>query len=109
MEVEEYRIFWNEIIRFVDEFRRNPNMRIKKPSYENETANAYYAGVVEFLTREQGIKTPKWVYDKKYYLKNPFFAGGFKSTAYRLMLMIESPVEFKTRNIFIGENTFSRC
>jgi len=106
---DEYREIWNGIIYFVDEFRRNPSKKIKKPPYRSVLANSFYAGVVEFLTREQNVKPPLWVFDKKYYLKNPWFPDNIKNGKYRIMLMIESPLEFKTRNIFIGENTFSRC
>ena len=109
MSIDEYRVLWNEIIRFVDDFRRNPNTKIKKPWFESDIANAYYAGVVELVTKEQNVRTPKWVYRKIFYLKNPYFAGRGNSFEYRILTMIESPLEFKTRNIFIGENTFSRC
>ena len=109
MNEEEYRILWNEVIRFVDAFRINPYMKIPKPSYKSIVANAYYAGVIEFITREQGIKTPSWVYKKKYYLKVPFFVSGFTNFAYRVITMIETPLEFKTRNVYLGEDTFSRC
>ena len=71
--------------------------------------NAYYAGLVEFLSNEQGVQPPLWVYKKNFYLKNPFFPSGFKNYEYRLLTMIETPIEFKIRNIFLGENTFSRC
>ena len=63
----------------------------------------------EFLTREQNVKIPKWVFNKEYFLDDPWFPSDFNSFSYRVMLMIESPIEFKTRNIFIGENTFDRC
>jgi len=109
MDRNEYRIIWNVVIRFVDDFRRNTNMRIKKPMFDSDIANAFYAGVVEYISNEQNVQAPKWVYNKEYYLSIPFFAGGFKSLEYRILTMIETPVEFKTRNIFLGENTFSRC
>jgi hypothetical protein len=93
----------------VDNFRINPHIKIPKPSYKSIIANAYYAGVIEFITNEQGIKTPNWVFKKKYYLNDPFFVSGFTNFVYRVLTMIETPVEFKTRNIFLGEDTFSRC
>lgn len=51
---------------------------------------------------------PKWVFDKKYVLEDPYFPGDFKSDKLRLLLMIESPMEFKLRNIFISENGLNR-
>ena len=55
MDRNEYRIIWNVVIRFVDDFRRNPNMKIKKPMFDSDVANAFYAGVVEYITNEQNV------------------------------------------------------
>ena len=110
MNPNEYRILWNEVIRFVDDFRRNPNLeKIQKPpTYSNNVAQAFYAGVVEELTKEQNMNTPMWVFSPKYYLQNPVFLGGLKGI-YRIFIMLETPLSFKARNIFIGANTFDRC
>jgi len=110
MNRDEYRILWNEIIRFVDDFRRNPSFdKLKiEASYTNNIANAFYAGVVEELAKEHNMKAPKWALCKKYYLSEPVFLGGFKSE-YRILIMIETPLAFKVRNIFVGENILHRC
>jgi len=49
-----------------------------------------------------------WVFSSKYYLQNPVFLGGLKGE-YRILIMLETPLSFKSRNIFIGANTFDRC
>ena len=108
MNKERYRIIWNEIIRFIDDFRLNPlPEKLKYNKYQDKIEGTFYAGVVEMLAKEQGLKIPSWVYNKKYYLSEPVFMGGFKGE-YRILIMIETPLIFKIRNIFIGKNTFDR-
>ena len=109
MDVDEYRKFWNKIVCFVDEFNRNSNIILNPPKYKSIVANAYYAGLVEYLTNKNGIRNPDWVFERKYYLKEPFFPSGVRRFELRVLSMLESPIEFKSRNIFIGENTFNRC
>ena len=109
MTVEEYRELWWDVVNFVDEFRRNPKMDVHSSVYNSAECNAYYAGLVEFLTKEQGVETPDWVFEKKYYLSDPLFPTKIKNTVFRMITIIETPLEFKTRNIYIGENTFFRC
>ena len=109
MSCDEYRILWWDVVRYVDMFRSNPLINIEEPQYESAEYNAYFAGLVEFLTKEQKIDTPDWVYNKKYYLSYPIFPTNIKNTLFRVITAIETPLEFKSRNIFIGANTFDRC
>ena len=110
MNRDEYRILWNEIIRFVDDFRRNPSHDKLKERNDamNDIANAFYAGVVEELAREQNMCAPQWVFQKKYYLPEPVFLGGLKGE-YRIFVLLETPLAFKVRNIFVGDNVLDRC
>ena len=65
---------------------------------------AYYCAVIQKLFKDIA---PSWIYKDKYYLKEPYFT--FKTNnALRLILMIESPFEFKSRNIFISNNGLDR-
>ena len=109
MNIYEYRVLWNEIIRFVDVFRRNPSIEIlqKEPTYDNNVSNAFYAGVVGKLATEFNLVPPKWIFYKKYFLDNPVFLGGYTG-AYNVFLLKDTPLDFKARNIFIGSNTFDR-
>ena len=109
MSSEEYQKFWFDIIRIVDTYRGNTNLSLIERNFDSPIANAFYAGTVEFLKNESNQKPPKWVFKKKYYLKTPWFANNFKSLKLKILIMIETPVEYKTRNIFLSENTFSRC
>ena len=110
MKIDNDEKFWMFIVNVVDSYRRNNSgLNLNEVFFELKEYSAYYAGLVEFLSHEKGVKPPNWVYRKRFYLKNPYFPGNFKSYGYRILTMIESPVEFKTRNIFIGSNTFDRC
>ena len=110
MNREEYRILWNDIVRFVDDFHRNPSFdKLRKErSYNNIIANAFYAGVVEELAKKHNISIPQWVYKKKYFLPEPVFLGEFKGE-YRILILLETPLAFKMRNIFAGDNILDRC
>jgi len=109
MNSREYTVLWNKIIMFVDDFRLNPQQNFIKTSLDSLQADALYAGVVEYLAREQQVTIPDWVFDRKYYLDEPWFVSGLKNLHHRIITMIECPGEFKSRNIFLGKNTFDRC
>ena len=109
MSVEEYRQYWPHIIGIVDEFRRNPELSLDENIFSSKLAGAFYAGVVEFINNEINRPPPNWVYKDEYYLKKPWFANNYKSAKLRIFIMLETPIEFKTRNIYIGANTFDRC
>ncbi len=73
---------------------------------EDEINSAYLAGVVEELCKRDGIRIPEWVHDPKYFLKTPFFGGGLESI--KAFLIVESPLGFRRRNIFVSENAIVR-
>ena len=50
----------------------------------------------------------KWMSNKKFILDDPYFPHGITDGRLRLLLMIESPPEFKSRNIFISANGCNR-
>jgi hypothetical protein len=99
---------WRWMVSFVNDFRRNPSKKkLKEFDFGDTEINALYAGIVEMLAQEQGIKSPKWVLKKKYFLSNPLFIGVLKGEA-KIYSLVESPVFFKRRNIFLCANTFVR-
>jgi hypothetical protein len=109
MNLEDYKQYWHIIIGIVDEFRRNPDMILDEEDFKSDIANTFYASTVEFLKNEVLQIPPEWVFKKKYYLKTPWFANDYKSAELRILIMIETPVEFKSRNIYIEKHMFSRC
>ena len=69
--------------------------------------SAFVASSVHKLTREAGMNVPIWVFQDKFVLQRPFFVGNPSDTL-RLVYLVESPPEFKMRNVFTSENTLSR-
>lgn len=76
-----------------------------EPTGEPET-DAYFAAMVETLCREALIKPPSWTELPSTYLSRPWFAGGLESL--KSILLAESPVAFRRRNLFISANALQR-
>jgi hypothetical protein len=97
---------------FVDEFRIASRDRkiemVEKPGlhFKKRIHNSYFAASVEYLCLESHIPIPGWVHNKKYFLEEPFFAGGLESL--KAFLLVESPLPFRRRNIFVSENALGR-
>lgn len=98
---------------FIDEFNRSSREKKQKMVEEfpfkgikNKKYAAYIAAMVEELCFTNNIDIPEWVFDKKYSLKEPFFVGGLESI--KAFLIVESPLPFRRRNIFVSENVLKR-
>jgi len=98
---------------FIDEFNRaHTNLKKKKvmkfpfKGIKDKKHKAYIAAMVEELCFTNNIEIPDWVFDKKYSLKEPFFVGGFENL--KAFLLVESPVSFRRRNIFVSKNVLKR-
>lgn len=68
--------------------------------------NAYLAAVVESLCREATLPPPAWTESPMTYLRRPWFAGGLESL--KAILLVESPVAFRRRNLFVSANALTR-
>jgi hypothetical protein len=107
------QLFGIKIANFVDEFRSASFdwklKSVEKPQlhFKNRIHNSYFAASVEFLCIESGVPIPGWVHNKKYFLEEPFFAGGLESV--KAFLLVESPLPFRRRNIFVSENALGRA
>ncbi len=71
------------------------------------SANAYWAAMVETLCREAGLPVPAWTESPRCFLKRPWFAGALESL--KAVLIVESPVPFRRRNLFVSANALSRA
>ncbi len=78
-----------------------PFSRVRDNKYK-----AYIAAAVEELSLKNNLEIPAWVFEKKYFLKEPFFVGGLESL--KAFLIVESPLPFRRRNIFVSENVLHR-
>ncbi len=67
---------------------------------------AYISAMVEELCFRNNLDIPNWVFDREYSLKEPFFVGGLESL--KAFLLVESPLSFRRRNIFVSANVLSR-
>lgn len=103
---------------FLDDFRRSSNekrirgIRREPKKYTNVTKEdyAYIAAMVEKLCVDNNIQPPKWVFKEEYFLKDPWFPEKIREfSRMRIVLMIESPVEFKKRNLFVSRNALTRA
>jgi hypothetical protein len=101
---------------FLDEFYASGDFD-KKKLFEEEVdleaklasdyQRAFIAAMTEKLCRDYGIDIPNWVYLDEFRLKKPFFLLNAKGD-YQAYLIMDTPVEFKVRNIFIPGVSLTR-
>jgi hypothetical protein len=100
---------------FLDDFYREVDKReemLQEMPIIHESVNrryyAFVAAMAHKLANDFNLKVPSWVNDDFFYLPEPYFGMNAKGKL-RLILMYESPAEFKHRNIFVSQNVLSRC
>jgi hypothetical protein len=69
-------------------------------------ANAYLAGTAEYLARCFKLTVPRWSLNPARIADEPRFA--MKTHEGRMFLLLESPPEFRARNIFISADALTR-
>ena len=102
--------FWLMFGTFLDSFylKKDFNMLKEKPNYNTDVPieiKAFIAASVDYLC--DGVNSPKWVKDNEHILKKPFFPSGLKGPI-RAVMLIESPIEFKVRNIYVTADVLKR-
>ena len=92
---------------FVDEFRREKSPAQIELGFipTHERFDALLASTVEYLCHEQHIKIPAWVAAIPA-CRKPWFVAGIESI--KAIALVESPVEFRIRKIFVLENFLTR-
>jgi len=92
---------------FVDEFRYYRDISIISIPIQktNERLDAILASTIEFLCNEQQLNTPDWVWDIPG-CRYPWFVSGVESI--KAITIVQSPVYFRRRKIFVLENFLSR-
>lgn len=94
---------------FVDAFRKKPmSALIEHPPVANLAAHlqSLLAAVVETLCDEKLLPHPNWVY-ATFALPSPWFLAETENL--KAMALVESPVHFRKRNIFVLANFLSRA
>ncbi len=93
---------------FVDDFRRYKDLSsIEKPfDLKDERLDAIMASAIEYLCDELNLEVPDWVWDVPS-CKKPWFVSGFENL--KAITIVESPVYFRRRKIFVLENFLERA
>lgn len=98
---------------FMDEFyaESSPQQRAQMlaeepPLSDNPRQNAYLAAVAEHLAFCYRLSVPAWVVGADRFLTRPFFPAGLESL--KATLLVESPVAFRRRMIFVGADPLYR-
>ncbi len=69
--------------------------------------DAYLAATAEELARAYEFTCPAWTDAQERKLQQPWFAS--QLAVLRAVLILESPVGFRSRNLFVGDNALSRA
>ncbi|MGE0047728.1 MAG: hypothetical protein AB7T01_02170 [Acidithiobacillus sp.] len=69
--------------------------------------DAYLSAVAEALSYYEGRDAPRWVFQDRFFLDNPWFASPIDGM--RPLLLMESPVFFRRRNLFVSRNALARA
>ena len=76
------------------------------PDRLSAVKDAYLAAVAEHLALRFKLPVPDWVHGPERFLERPFFAGGLESL--KAVLLVESPLAFRRRQIVVSANALSR-
>lgn len=92
---------------FVDDFRYYKNLRaIAEPFTRSEPKiDALLASTAEVLCDELGFEPPPWL-EGVPPCDEPYFVSGFENL--KAISIVESPLRFRMRKIFVLENFLSR-
>jgi hypothetical protein len=68
--------------------------------------DAYLAATADELARRFKLPCPDWTMADGRFLHRPWFASPL--AALRAVLILESPIAFRARNLFVSDNALSR-
>ena len=91
---------------FVDHFRRTKGqtqLPLLPPA--DEKFDALIASSIEYLCNEINCSPPDWIFDIPA-CREPWFVAGIENL--KAITIVESPVWFRTRKIFVLENFLKR-
>ena len=105
--VEEPRWWKIALMDFVDDFRYYKDERAIAQPFEltDEEKDTVFAGVIETLCDELGIQIPSWLADVPP-CRTPLFLSRMESL--KAIAIVESPVRFRLRKVFVMENFLFR-
>jgi hypothetical protein len=100
---------------FLDAFYRAPDVEALAPEPEflqgtvpkGEVWDAFLAATAEYLARKYHFTVPTWTGSHLRQLRRPYFP--IEAPQFRATLLLESPMEFRSRNLFVTANALSRA
>jgi hypothetical protein len=92
---------------FVDEFRHSKDLcAIEEPfKLSGDEKDALLASTAEALCDELGVNVPTWLSEVPA-CREPYFVSGLENL--KATAIVESPLRFRMRKIFVLENFLSR-
>ncbi len=95
------------LMNFVDDFRyyRDPKAMAQPFELSDEKMDALLASTAESLCDEIGLDPPAWLANVPA-CREPYFVGGIENL--KAITIVESPLRFRIRKIFVLENFLSR-
>lgn len=95
------------LLDFVDDFRyhKDPRMVAEPFDLSDDRLDALLASTAEALCDELGLEPPAWLAGVPACVE-PFFVGGLENL--KAISIVESPLRFRIRKIFVLENFLSR-
>lgn len=92
---------------FVQDFRRNPSLEMLIEPFEltNPQLDALLASTAETLCAEATLAPPQWIYDVPP-TKYPYFVAELENL--KAIALVESPMRFRKRNVFVLSNFLTR-
>ncbi len=106
--IEKDKVHWLVyLMDFVDDFRHYKNRNAIEQSFQqsDEKIDALLASTVDYLCSEMKLQPPSWV-ENIPALKDPWFVSGFENL--KAIAVVESPLHFRKRKIFVLENFLHR-
>ena len=111
---DNYTLYFGD---FLDEFyaeTTNDSTRLlmvdaEPTNYSRDIERAsFLAATAEYLCNLYGIDYPNWTSCEEYFLDEPRFGVNAKGSL-RVILLAESPCEFRGRNLFVSGNCLDRA
>jgi hypothetical protein len=95
------------LMEFVDEFRRSRDPKLIGEPFilAGDENDALLASTAEALCDELGLEVPKWLANVPA-CREPYFVSGLENL--KAISIVESPLRFRIRKIFVLENFLSR-
>jgi hypothetical protein len=92
---------------FVDDFRytQNPAAIVESIEVTDPRLDPLLASTAEYLCDELGLAAPAWLADVPA-AQTPWFVSGMENL--KAIALVESPLRFRIRKIFVLENFLSR-